>query len=123
MGRLDDVRPVLAASDFFVLCSEREGMSNALLEAMQAGCVPVVTSAGDNERIVRHGESGVVASPEGIGEAVLSAHRDRAGFNRYRCAAIESVAQYSTAAMVNNTLRLYKQLAAGQSAAMEYATS
>lgn len=43
LGARDDVGDVLAALDLFVLCSEREGLSNAMLEALAAG-VPVVST-------------------------------------------------------------------------------
>jgi glycosyltransferase involved in cell wall biosynthesis len=43
LGYRTDVHQVLAALDVFVLTSEREGMANAMLEAMAAG-VPVVST-------------------------------------------------------------------------------
>ena len=42
-GHQEDVGPVLDAMDVFVLPSDREGMSNAMLEALAAG-VPVVST-------------------------------------------------------------------------------
>jgi glycosyltransferase involved in cell wall biosynthesis len=43
LGHRDDVADVLAALDLFVVCSDREGMSNAMVEALGAG-VPVVST-------------------------------------------------------------------------------
>lgn len=43
-GHRDDVASVLALLDAAVICSDREGMSNTMLEAMAAG-VPVVSTA------------------------------------------------------------------------------
>ena len=43
LGRREDVGDVLAALDVFLLTSDREGMSNAMLEALAAG-VPVVST-------------------------------------------------------------------------------
>jgi glycosyltransferase involved in cell wall biosynthesis len=43
LGRRDDVGNVLAALDVFVLTSDREGLSNAMLEALASG-VPVIST-------------------------------------------------------------------------------
>ena len=57
-GRRDDIPECLAGMDLFVLPSEVEGCSVALIEAMSAG-VPVMASrAGDNEDLLEHGQSG-----------------------------------------------------------------
>jgi glycosyltransferase involved in cell wall biosynthesis len=54
LGYRSDVGTVLAALDVFVLTSEREGMANAMLEAMAAG-VPVVSTpvSGADEALSR----------------------------------------------------------------------
>lgn len=48
-GHQSDVGPTLDAMDVFVLTSDREGLSNAMLEAMAAG-VPVVSTAVSGAR-------------------------------------------------------------------------
>src|SRR6185437_7787989 len=58
LGHRSDVDRLLAAADVFVLSSWREGFSYALLEAMSAGVVPVVSDAPGNPEAV--GEAGVV---------------------------------------------------------------
>ena len=58
VGRLDDVRPVLSRAHFFVLPSKNEGMSNALLEAMSLGLVPIASAVSGSTDIVRHNENG-----------------------------------------------------------------
>jgi glycosyltransferase involved in cell wall biosynthesis len=58
LGFRSDVRPVLAAADFFVLSSVREGLSFAVLEAMSLGLVPVVSDAPGNPEAV--GDAGIV---------------------------------------------------------------
>lgn len=58
LGQQSDVRRALAAADFFVLPSQREGMSFALLEAMASGLAPVVSDAPGNVEAV--GDAGVV---------------------------------------------------------------
>jgi glycosyltransferase involved in cell wall biosynthesis len=46
LGVVDDVAPLYAAADLFLLPSHREGWSMALLEAMAAGLPTVATTAG-----------------------------------------------------------------------------
>lgn len=65
-GIREDVDDVLAALDLFVLPSLREGMPNALLEAM-AAARPVIASDLDGVReIVRDGETGWRVPPGDI---------------------------------------------------------
>jgi glycosyltransferase involved in cell wall biosynthesis len=58
LGFRRDLRDVLAAADFFILSSLREGLSFALLEAMSLGLVPVVSDAPGNPETV--GDTGIV---------------------------------------------------------------
>jgi glycosyltransferase involved in cell wall biosynthesis len=69
LGQRDDVERLLAAADFFVLMSEREGLSFALLEAMAHGlpalvaAVPENTEAiGDTGIAVPYGDEGAIAA-------------------------------------------------------------
>jgi len=107
LGEIADPKPLFAASDIFLLTSDREGMSNSLLEAMQAGCIPVVTPVGDNPRIVEHGVSGAVVQPVHMPEAI----RKVAGhLESYRQAARCASERYTVTAMAENTLRIYRSL-------------
>ena len=58
MGRTSEVSDFLIAADLFVLPSETEGMSNALLEAMAAGLPVVATRIPGNLEVIRDGENG-----------------------------------------------------------------
>ena len=58
VGRLDDVRPILSQAHFFLLPSKNEGMSNALLEAMSLGLVPIASAVSGSTDIVRHDDNG-----------------------------------------------------------------
>ncbi|UCF32656.1 MAG: glycosyltransferase [Phycisphaerales bacterium] len=62
-GARQDVPALLAAMDLYVQCSDFEGMSNALLEAMAAGACIVATRVGDNAAILRDGVDGHLVAP------------------------------------------------------------
>lgn len=58
LGHRSDVSRILGAADFFVLSSQREGLSFALLEAMSLGLPAVVSDAPGNPEAV--GDTGIV---------------------------------------------------------------
>lgn len=78
LGNRDDVGDVLAALDVFVVTSESEGLSNAMLEAMSYG-VPVVSTdvSGADDALGPDAEglsAGIVTAfePKAIAEAIAS---------------------------------------------------
>jgi len=81
----------LSASDIIVFSSRREGLPLGLLEAMAAGCVPIVTRVSGLPEVVDRPEVGwVVApeSPEELGRAMQKAlELDRATLLAMRRAA------------------------------------
>lgn len=71
LGQRRDVPHLLSAADVFVLPSVSEGMSNALMEAMVAGCAVVATDVGGNPEVL--GDAGVLcrpADPAALAEAL-----------------------------------------------------
>jgi glycosyltransferase involved in cell wall biosynthesis len=62
-GFTDDVRPLLAACDTFVLSSAAENVPLALLRAMAAGMAPVATRVGGVPEVVRDGVDGLLVPP------------------------------------------------------------
>lgn len=63
VGEVSDVKPVLAQTDVFVLCSTTEGLPMSLLEAMAAGIPVVATNVGGMPSLVRHGQTGRLTEP------------------------------------------------------------
>jgi glycosyltransferase involved in cell wall biosynthesis len=76
LGFRDDLERLMAASDAFVMPSEREGLSLAVLEAMGHGLPVVVSDGAGNPEAV--GNAGIVA-PLGDVPAVADALRRLAG--------------------------------------------
>jgi hypothetical protein len=56
------------ATTIFVLPSLYEGLSLALLEAMAAGQVPIVSRNESHEAVIKHGENGLLFSPDNPAE-------------------------------------------------------
>jgi glycosyltransferase involved in cell wall biosynthesis len=64
IGEVDDVRPVLAALDLFVLPSVAvESFSNAALEAMSMGRPVILSDIGGAREMINDGVEGYVVSP------------------------------------------------------------
>lgn len=61
-GRSNDVHAWMTQSKVFLLTSPSEGLSIALLEAMCAGAVPVVSDVGELGDVVRNGETGFLVA-------------------------------------------------------------
>jgi glycosyltransferase involved in cell wall biosynthesis len=62
-GERGDVGDLLRALDVFLLTSDREGLCNAVMEAMMSGLPCVVTDVGGNRELVADGETGFVCAP------------------------------------------------------------
>lgn len=77
IGTVDDVRPVLAALDVFVLPSIAvESFSNAALEAMSMGRPVILSDIGGAREMISDGVEGYVVSPSELGArlpAILAA--------------------------------------------------
>lgn len=59
-------RKELAESDVFLLPSRYEGLPVALLEAMAAGCVPIVSNVGSIGSVIEDNISGFLVEPQNI---------------------------------------------------------
>ncbi len=63
IGWRDDVERVLAGMDIFAMTSRREGMNNAILEAMASGLPVVATAVGGNPELIDDGRHGRLIRP------------------------------------------------------------
>ena len=72
MGRIDDSFPLLQISDIFCHLSLTDGLSNSLLEAMEAQLPCVISRVGGNPEVVDDGGSGFIVPP---GDHMAAAER------------------------------------------------
>ncbi|MBL7699259.1 MAG: glycosyltransferase family 4 protein [Chitinophagaceae bacterium] len=73
-GKQENVRERILESDIFVLPSRREGMSNALMEAMLCGMPIVATDVSGNQDLITDGVSGLLVQPadiQGLATAII----------------------------------------------------
>jgi len=94
-GYQQDVRPWLAAARVFVLTSDSEGLSQALIEAMLHGLPAVVSRVGDLGDAVEHGVNGYLVAertPRAFAERIVELLGDPEKLARFGAAA-RTVAQ------------------------------
>jgi glycosyltransferase involved in cell wall biosynthesis len=108
LGPRGDVRNLLTAVDFFVLMSQREGLSFALLEAMAHGLPAIVADIPENREAV--GDSGI-AVPYGDVDAIAAAMQrlyDESVRGRLGRLARRRVSEFFTAErMIDQTREVY----------------
>jgi glycosyltransferase involved in cell wall biosynthesis len=116
LGRRPDVPAVLARASIGVLSSAQEGLSNAVIEGMAAGLPMVVTDAGGNAELVRHGERGLVvpvAEPAALAHAIVQILSDPVRARAFGEAGRRFVEEEITVErMVAEHERLYQRVAA-----------
>ncbi|MBU4134097.1 glycosyltransferase family 4 protein, partial [bacterium] len=61
-GKRNDMLRLYRASDYFVLPSRAEGLSNSLLEAMSCGLTAIASAIASNREIIEDGRDGVLFS-------------------------------------------------------------
>ena len=113
--RTDEIEAYLQASDIFALPSSREGMSNALLEAMATG-LPCVAAAipGVTDAMIGPGHDGGIVPPEDAGALAtiltewLSSAARRAEIGRQARDTV--MKKFSMTTVANQYLSLYNEL-------------
>lgn len=115
-GAREDPWPIMQACDIPMLCSETEGLSNALIEYSAAGKPVICTAAGGNAEVVLDGVSGFVFQTGDVryaaekvtrllGDPALAASMGEQGRQRVS-------QQFAVDGMVEQHLVLYRSLTA-----------
>jgi len=117
LGHRQDVPAIYERATLGVLCSNAEGLSNAVMEGMAAGLPMVVTAVGGNPELVEHGERGLVVppeAPEALADALAETLTAGERAKRWGEAARTFVEQHlSLTQMVARHDAVYRQVARG----------
>jgi glycosyltransferase involved in cell wall biosynthesis len=110
---------ILKGVDVSVLPSlKREGLPRAMLEAMLAGVVPIVTNSGGSPELVEKDVSGFVVEPGdplAIREKILVLYRDRDLLKRMGAAARQRVlTEFTIEKTARETIAVYEDLLGNQ---------
>lgn len=114
LGLRNDVPAILAASDIFVLPTQIEGMSNALLEAMQMGLPCLTTDLPVNREVIKNSETGIlfpVDDTAGLAtrlERLVTQPKLRRALGS--AAATQAATRYGVAHVAQQWLRLFRRL-------------
>lgn len=113
-GQVGDPFSILAQSDIFVLPSQSEGMSNALLEAMAHGLPCIVTDIPGNNDIIVDQQNGLLVqfdNDAGLAAAIVSLATDQGLRERLGRAALQMVnARFVLDSVADQYMALYTSL-------------
>lgn len=113
LGERTDVAHLMQAADFLVLPSHFEGLSNALLEAMAAGCPVIASAVGGTPELIDDGCTGLLfpaGNVDALAAAMVRLSRDSTLRSRLAQAARQSVEQnHSQAALAAATSAVYER--------------
>lgn len=114
LGERSDAQALMQCADFLVLCSREEGLSNVVLEAMAAGCVPVASNVGGNPELIEHERNGLLFPSEDADAlaAALERMTDDVALRTRLGAAARTDAEggYSVDEMVRRTEAVYARV-------------
>jgi L-malate glycosyltransferase len=111
LGKIDNVAPLLASADLFLLPSSSESFGLSALEALATGVPVVGTNAGGVPEVVRDGETGIlcpVGDVEGMTRAAISILGDQAKWQSMsELGAADARARFSLDEIVSKYEHLY----------------
>jgi len=112
LGKLDQIAPLLAAADLFLLPSQSESFGLSALEALASGVPVVGSNAGGLPEVVRDGKTGFlcgIGDVPGMAAAALSVLTDKKRWTEMsRLAIADSRERFSQDAIVTKYELLYR---------------
>ncbi|HEY6089854.1 MAG TPA: N-acetyl-alpha-D-glucosaminyl L-malate synthase BshA [Gemmatimonadaceae bacterium] len=113
LGKLDQIAPLLAAADLFLLPSQSESFGLSALEGLASGVPVIGSNAGGLPEVVRDGETGIlcpVGDISGMAAAALEILQDRKRWaDMSMLAARDARERFSRDAIVTKYESLYKR--------------
>ncbi len=109
-----DVVPVVKNLDIGVLCSESEGLSNAIIEYMACRLPVVATNVGGNPELVTDGENGLLYAPGDVDQLasalarLLSNERERTAMGDASRRRFDE--RYTLRRMLHDTVATYEDV-------------
>ena len=114
MGKRTDVKSLLLDADIFVLPSRREGMPNALMEAMLLGLPCIATDISGSQDLIKHKENGLLVPPADVTQltnAILFMMDQSDPAAKMGAMARDTICNFNRMDLVaNQYLALYKRL-------------
>jgi N-acetyl-alpha-D-glucosaminyl L-malate synthase BshA len=112
LGKIDDIAPLLAAADVFLLPSDTESFGLSALEALASGVPVVATRVGGLPEVVRDGETGFlcdVGDVDTMARLTLELLRERERWDRMsQLGALDARARFSQSEIVSQYEQMYK---------------
>jgi len=117
LGERNDATSLMQTADFLILPSYHEGLSNALLEAMAAGCPVIASAVGGSVELVQHERTGLLFPADdraALAQCIARLVRDPVLRKRLSAhARSRAERQYSTTALVAATQSVYERCITG----------
>lgn len=113
LGGREDVRPLYAAADCFILPTRYDPFPNTVLEALAMGLPAIAGRRSGAAEILREGESGWICEPGDIAglAGLMRAAARTSGDNRVQAAARAAAENYGIDEMARKLTELYATLA------------
>ncbi|MBQ3559416.1 MAG: glycosyltransferase [Agathobacter sp.] len=112
-GNIDNIFPVLHKNEYFVMCSNYEGLSNALLEAMTSGMLCISTNWNGVQDIIQDGENGLLVpidDEDALAEKLKKVFEGEYDETAIKRKAIKKAEEYQTKQIINQWYTAIEEL-------------